>query len=100
LQGDASDSPTVGVIASELSLITRDEARRIAADVAKLAGTVAKTLERADAGRRVGSNPALGLHGFQPPKQNYADDSDKQNSQLHLPSPFCLSTFRLLFCYA
>jgi hypothetical protein len=32
----ASDPPAVEAIASELSLITRDEARRIAANIAKL----------------------------------------------------------------
>jgi hypothetical protein len=38
----------------------------------------------------VGSNPALGLRGFQPPKQNYADDNDKQDNQLHLAFPIGL----------
>jgi hypothetical protein len=33
--------------------------------------------------REAGSNPAFGLNASQPPKQNCADDNNKQNSQLH-----------------
>ena len=40
----------------------------------------------------------LGLHMSQPPKQNCADDNDKQNSQLHVPSPRLASAWR--FCFA
>jgi hypothetical protein len=36
------------------------------------------------------SNPVLGLSGFQPPKQNYADHKDIQNCKLHWRSPFGL----------
>jgi hypothetical protein len=38
--------------------------------------TSTKTAKRA-------SNLALGLHRFQPPKQNYTDDDDIQNTELH-----------------
>jgi hypothetical protein len=41
----------------------------------------------------VGSNPALGLRGFQPPNQNCADDNDKQNSQLHFAFPILSKHF-------